>query len=312
VTDASGEVFQHLEYFAFGETFVEEHSNTNRTPYLFNGKELDEETNLYYYGDRFYDPKTSIWLGVDKATEKYPGLSPFVYCANNPVVYFDPNGRDIILFFYSQKTSETGAGHVAIAVGQSNDDLTYFSHYPTKENKPGGGHIVKNINYDKAKGYDKGKGLQSVEPALVIRIKTSGDVDKQAIAQLTEQVQKEWFIVGRNCASDGKTACDAAGLDYLDGEAISSPSTLAWSILNKNDEKMKDGTITVEEGDSEKFLEENDQTAAASVVGTAIKKGWNATGKAISGFFKNVGDFWGDVKYKTVQGINSVNNLGGN
>jgi hypothetical protein len=48
ITDASGEVYQHLEYFAFGETFVEEHSNTDRTPYKFNGKELDEETGLYY------------------------------------------------------------------------------------------------------------------------------------------------------------------------------------------------------------------------------------------------------------------------
>jgi hypothetical protein len=47
MTDASGEVYQHLEYFAFGETFVEEHSNTDRTPYLYNGKELDEETGLY-------------------------------------------------------------------------------------------------------------------------------------------------------------------------------------------------------------------------------------------------------------------------
>lgn len=34
IPDASGEVYQHLEYFAFGETFVEEHSNTDRTPYL--------------------------------------------------------------------------------------------------------------------------------------------------------------------------------------------------------------------------------------------------------------------------------------
>jgi uncharacterized protein RhaS with RHS repeats len=59
ITDASGEVYQHLEYFTFGETFVEEHSNTDRTPYLFNGKELDEETGLYYYGARYYDASES-------------------------------------------------------------------------------------------------------------------------------------------------------------------------------------------------------------------------------------------------------------
>ena len=60
VTDGSGEVYEHLEYFSFGETFVQEHSNTDRIPYLFNGKELDEETGLYYYGARYYDPRTSI------------------------------------------------------------------------------------------------------------------------------------------------------------------------------------------------------------------------------------------------------------
>lgn len=38
VTDASGEVFRHVEYFAFGETFVEGHSNTDNTPYLFMGR----------------------------------------------------------------------------------------------------------------------------------------------------------------------------------------------------------------------------------------------------------------------------------
>jgi RHS repeat-associated protein len=73
VTDAAGEVYQHLEYFAFGETFVDEHSNTDRTPYLFNGKELDEETELYYYGARYYDASTSIFLSVDPMEEKAPG-----------------------------------------------------------------------------------------------------------------------------------------------------------------------------------------------------------------------------------------------
>ncbi len=97
ITDASGEVYQHLEYFAFGETFVEEHSNTHRTPYLFNGKELDDETGLYYYGARYYDARTSVWLAVDPLAEKYAGLSPYVYCANNPILFIDPDGKDVII-----------------------------------------------------------------------------------------------------------------------------------------------------------------------------------------------------------------------
>ena len=93
ITDASGEVYQHLEYFAFGETFVEEHSNTHRTPYLFNGKELDEETGLYYYGARYYDPQTSIFMSVDPAALKMPGWSPYNYTFNNPIKLTDPDGR---------------------------------------------------------------------------------------------------------------------------------------------------------------------------------------------------------------------------
>ena len=95
ITDASGEVFQHLEYFSFGETFVDEHSNTDRTPYLFNGKELDEETGLYYYSARYYDGATSVWESVDPSSEEpeQEGKSPYAYAWNNPVRYDDPDGK---------------------------------------------------------------------------------------------------------------------------------------------------------------------------------------------------------------------------
>src|SRR5690606_8845653 len=65
ITNVLGEVSQHMEYFAFGETFVEEHRSSNNSPYKFNGKELDEETGWYYYGARYYDPRISIFLSVD-------------------------------------------------------------------------------------------------------------------------------------------------------------------------------------------------------------------------------------------------------
>ena len=43
---------QHVEYVPFGEVFIEELSSSAKlnTPFLFNGKELDEETGQYYYG----------------------------------------------------------------------------------------------------------------------------------------------------------------------------------------------------------------------------------------------------------------------
>ena len=94
ITNLDGDVVQHVEYVPFGEVFIEERNNTWNTPYLFNAKELDEETGLYYYGARYYDPKTSIWLSVDPMQEKYPNISTYLYCANNPVNRIDPDGRD--------------------------------------------------------------------------------------------------------------------------------------------------------------------------------------------------------------------------
>ena len=49
-----------MEYVPFGEVFIEERNNTWNTPYLFNAKEFDEETGLYYYGARYYDPKAEL------------------------------------------------------------------------------------------------------------------------------------------------------------------------------------------------------------------------------------------------------------
>ncbi|MFV0290478.1 MAG: RHS repeat-associated core domain-containing protein [Mangrovibacterium sp.] len=67
--------------------------NFNFEPFLFNGKELDEETGLYYYGARYYNPRVGLWYGVDPLREKYPSMSPYNYCANNPVIFVDPDGR---------------------------------------------------------------------------------------------------------------------------------------------------------------------------------------------------------------------------
>ena len=74
----------------------EEHSSSFSSPYLFNGKELDRETNLSYYGARYLDMKTSLWLNVDPLAEKYINIGSYVYCLNNPVMLVDPTGMSAV------------------------------------------------------------------------------------------------------------------------------------------------------------------------------------------------------------------------
>jgi hypothetical protein len=45
----------------------------------------------------FYHPDLSIWLSVDPMSDKYPNLTPYAYCANNPVNRIDPDGRMPVL-----------------------------------------------------------------------------------------------------------------------------------------------------------------------------------------------------------------------
>ena len=61
-------------------------------PYKFNGKEMDAETGLYYYGARYMNPVTSLWYGVDPLAEKYVSTGCYVYCIDNPIRLIDPDG----------------------------------------------------------------------------------------------------------------------------------------------------------------------------------------------------------------------------
>ena len=96
ITNDSGNVVQRIEYLPYGEVFLERHGGDNHSmPYKFNGKEYDEETGLYYYGARYYDPHMSMWLGTDPMQGKYPGVSTYAYCMGNPIRLIDPDGKMI-------------------------------------------------------------------------------------------------------------------------------------------------------------------------------------------------------------------------
>ena len=62
------------------------------------GKERDEETGYGYFGARYMDHELmTMWLSVDPLVDKYPSISPYAYCAWNPVKLVDPDGRELYL-----------------------------------------------------------------------------------------------------------------------------------------------------------------------------------------------------------------------
>jgi RHS repeat-associated protein len=115
-TGSDGSILQHDEYIATGETWISESKNNdprNTQPWLFNAKELDE-TGLYAFGARYYNPKYSLWASPDPILKEYMGGAPsmgvfaprnlglYTYTWNNPVNLRDPNG----LFLLDPETIE--------------------------------------------------------------------------------------------------------------------------------------------------------------------------------------------------------------
>ena len=93
VTDQNQNVTQGFLYAPFGEITTEYNAtfgNDIIPKYSFNAKELDEETGMYYYEARYYKPP--VFTSRDPMFEKYFWMSPYAYCANNPVKYVDPSG----------------------------------------------------------------------------------------------------------------------------------------------------------------------------------------------------------------------------
>jgi RHS repeat-associated protein len=137
VTDRDGQLYEHLEYMPYGETWVQEASNTQRTPYLFTSKELDEETGLYYYGARYYDPRVSQFLSAEPLLEQNPDrllerpqlLSAYSYAVSNPLRYVDPDGFDIIIAYGHAKDKrlaaafKKGAQRLSAQIRANNPDV---------------------------------------------------------------------------------------------------------------------------------------------------------------------------------------------
>ena len=108
LTDKGGQVAQTLAYLPYGENWVDvtafQYDTSQVGFYQFNGKERDPETGFLYYGARYYWPELwTGWTTPDPMMDKYPGISPYAYCAWNPVNLLDPDGMKIDSSTVSEK-----------------------------------------------------------------------------------------------------------------------------------------------------------------------------------------------------------------
>jgi len=201
-----GSAIQHLHYLPFGEEQIDQRLTNFNSRYTFSAKEKDIETGYSYFGARYYTSDLSIWLSVDPLSDKYPSLTPYNYCANNPVILVDPDGRDY----------ET-------VVDEENKTITIkATYYTSNENKEELGKALKSFNdqsgqYSYKVGHGKNKKEYTVNFKLSIGDSKNGETADQAF-QNDNSGKANFFQLAPNLISnDGE---DVKG-ECKDGNVIS-------------------------------------------------------------------------------------------
>ena len=241
VFNQSGTVEQANHYYPFGMTFGEGTENSDNR-YKYNGKELDRMhgLDLYDYGARHYDAAIGRWGVIDPLAEKYYSVSPYVYCANNPIRFVDPDGTDVYLFIWASYDGRVG--HAGIAVDNyrtekvkdrngnivvdkngdpvtrqvKDDTVTYSDLWPA--NKVGKMDVDQNVGalfnkkvttLNKLRSTDTGNEGRS--PDGIVKLKTDASTDELVNLSLSshEIANSEYNGLNNNCSDYAK-----AGIEY--------------------------------------------------------------------------------------------------
>src|SRR5690606_17058709 len=111
---------EHNQSKYYIDPYPTQNMDSYNNPYKFNGKEMDKETGMYYYGARYYDPRLSIFISVDPLAEEFVGWTPYHYVHNNPINLIDPTGM-------------AANGWIEWTTKQGDKQMTYDQGVDTKE-----------------------------------------------------------------------------------------------------------------------------------------------------------------------------------
>ena len=96
VLNQSNQPIELNSYYPYGALMAATATEGNQ-PYKYCAKELDRENGLDLYDSqaRWYAPQIGRTSTLDPMAEKYPHLSPYLWCAANPITLTDPTGKEL-------------------------------------------------------------------------------------------------------------------------------------------------------------------------------------------------------------------------
>ncbi|MBS9464315.1 hypothetical protein KIM67_17965 [Flagellimonas sp. 389] len=199
--------------------------------------EKDEETVHNFFERRLYDPRILRWLRPDDV--RRTSQSPYMAMGNNPILYGDPDGRDVIILNSSMAVG--GLGHAAVLIGNDKDGWRYLSKNGTDKNLgtsfglsgPNRNPDLGNREYNAltGKGTDfRGTGLNASQVIQIvnnqyreahpdgerydnfIRLETSAEEDEIAYDAAFTQANGYFYdVCGSSCVDVPQDALKALG-----------------------------------------------------------------------------------------------------
>ncbi len=175
------DVKSYVDYYPFGYQMEERTWHAYAYHFGFNGQEKDDEIygegNNLSFEFRAYDSRIGRWWSIDLLSNKYPSMSSYMYCANNPIKYIDPDGRfpigvhyKMVMAAFSQTKVLTtnaiivayGASFHADAMSEKNLHLDNMSDFESIVS----GYVLAKYNFAKGMKFEDfiraGEGLHTV------------------------------------------------------------------------------------------------------------------------------------------------------
>ena len=213
VVSPAGTAEQINHYYPFGGLFGESTGNTVQR-FRYNGKEFDRTHGIdwYDYGARHMTPDAGRFTTIDPMAEKYYNISPYAYCANNPINNIDLKGDSIVVMI--ENNGAKGFGHLGVLIQNSESKWQYYSKNggdsyggfygkPAKNEAEGSFSTVEefyNSEYNKNGKYSEG-----------FLIPATSEEDAKAREAAHDELVKTYSPLGSNCAVTVQKALEAAG-----------------------------------------------------------------------------------------------------
>ena len=199
------EIVQVNNYYPFGGIIDEgSRRGADVQNHLYNGKELDRMhgLNLYDYSARQYDAALGQFTSMDPLCEKYYHISPYAYCAGNPVKYVDPDGKRPRIYIETN-----GTGHTFVTVGEGKNTVVYtYGRYGALGSSgsvlhsftPTGEGVLLSMTGGKARDYLK----REMENGNLSVYMINGSEDQTVSAYFDKQWESGTRPTEKNAATD--------------------------------------------------------------------------------------------------------------